>query len=90
MASSFSSTRQHAARVWDSLLEVGQAEGIKPIGLGARDSLRFEPKLALYGHEIADTINPYEAALGWVVKLDKGPFVGREALQRVKAAGPAT
>lgn len=80
---------EHATRVWDGLLEAGRDQGIKPIGLGARDSLRFEPKLALYGHEIGETINPYEAGLGWVVKLDKGPFIGREALQRVKAEGPA-
>ena len=78
----------HAAAVWDGLLAAGQADGLKPVGLGARDSLRFEPKLALYGHEIDEGINPYEAGLGWVVKLDKGPFVGREALQRIKAEGP--
>lgn len=77
----------YAAQVWDGLLEEGQSDGLKPIGLGARDSLRFEPKLALYGHEISETINPYEAALGWVVKLDKGDFIGREALQRIKAEG---
>jgi aminomethyltransferase len=79
---------EHAVATWDGLLEAGKDDGLKPVGLGARDSLRFEPKLALYGHEISDTINPYEAGLGWVVKLDKGPFVGREALQRVKAEGP--
>jgi aminomethyltransferase len=76
-----------AERLWDGLLELGSGEGLKPCGLGARDSLRFEACLALYGHEIADEINPYEAKLGWVVKLDKGDFVGREALQRVKQEG---
>ncbi len=79
----------HAAQVWDALMEEGHADGLKPIGLGARDSLRFEPKLALYGHEISDTINPYEAGLGWVVKLDKGPFIGSEALREIKTSGPA-
>ena len=79
---------EHAVEVWNALLETGAADGLKPIGLGARDSLRFEPKLALYGHEIDATINPYEAGLGWVVKLDKGPFVAREALQQIKAEGP--
>jgi aminomethyltransferase len=79
---------QYAAEVWDALLETGAADGLKPVGLGARDSLRFEPKLALYGHEIDASINPYEAGLGWVVKLDKGPFIGREALQQIKAEGP--
>jgi aminomethyltransferase len=77
----------YAARVWNGLLEEGESDGLKPIGLGARDSLRFEPKLALYGHEISEQINPYEAGLGWVVKLDKGEFIGREALQQIKATG---
>ena len=74
-------------RLWDGLLERGREAGLKPCGLGARDSLRFEACLALYGHEIADDINPYEAKLGWVVKLDKGDFVGRAALQAAKQAG---
>src|SRR5262245_30535559 len=69
----------NAVKLWDGLLELGRGEGLKPCGLGARDSLRFEACLALYGHEIADDINPYEARLGWVVKLDKGAFVGDEA-----------
>jgi aminomethyltransferase len=73
----------HAEEFWDKLVGLGA----KPCGLGARDSLRFEPCLALYGHEISDEINPYEARLGWVVKLDKGEFVGREALAAIKAAG---
>lgn len=75
-------------RLWDELLTLGAADGLQPIGLGARDSLRFEACLALYGHELTDEINPYEARLGWVVKLDKGDFVGREALLRVKQEGP--
>ncbi|MEI6778386.1 MAG: glycine cleavage system aminomethyltransferase GcvT [Chloroflexales bacterium] len=74
----------HAEDFWDKLVGLGA----KPCGLGARDSLRFEPCLSLYGHEISDTINPYEARLSWVVKLDKGDFVGREALAAIKAAGP--
>jgi aminomethyltransferase len=78
----------HAERLWDALLALGAPGSVKPCGLGARDSLRFEPCLALYGHEISDTINPYEARLGWVVKLDKGDFVGRAALAAIKAAGP--
>ncbi|MDQ5852826.1 MAG: glycine cleavage system aminomethyltransferase GcvT [Chloroflexota bacterium] len=80
-------SNEHAIRVWDGLLEAGRDDGLKPVGLGARDSLRFEPRLALYGHEITESINPYEAGLGWVVKLDKGPFIGSEALQRIKAEG---
>jgi aminomethyltransferase len=77
----------NAVKLWDGLLELGTGDGLKPCGLGARDSLRFEACLALYGHEIADDINPYEAKLGWVVKLDKGDFVGREALQGIKHTG---
>ena len=73
--------------VWDALLEVGRDAGLKPVGLGARDSLRFEPGLALYGHEIDRDINPYEARLGWVVKLNKGSFVGSDALQSIKDQG---
>jgi aminomethyltransferase len=80
---------QHATMLWDRLLALGEPGGVRPCGLGARDSLRFEPCLALYGHEISESINPYEARLGWVVKLDKGDFVGREALAAIKAAGPA-
>jgi aminomethyltransferase len=79
---------QHAPMMWERTLGLGGG-AVKPCGLGARDSLRFEACLALYGHEISDTINPYEARLGWVVKLDKGDFVGREALVAIKAAGPA-
>jgi len=77
----------NVVRLWDGLLELGRDEGLKPCGLGARDSLRFEACLALYGHEIADDINPYEARLGWVVKLDKGAFVGDDALRRIRQAG---
>jgi aminomethyltransferase len=78
----------NAPMIWQRLLELGPPGSVKPCGLGARDSLRFEPCLALYGHEISDTINPYEARLGWAVKLDKGDFVGREALAAIKAQGP--
>jgi aminomethyltransferase len=77
----------HAEHAWEALLKLGTPGSVKPCGLGARDSLRFEACLALYGHEIADDINPYEARLGWVVKLDKGDFVGRDALQEIKQAG---
>jgi aminomethyltransferase len=77
----------NVVRLWDGLLELGREHGLKPCGLGARDSLRFEACLALYGHEIADDINPYEAKLGWVVKLDKGGFVGHEKLARIKQEG---
>lgn len=78
---------EQAVAVWDSILDAGRDAGVQPIGLGARDSLRFEPGLVLYGHEIDRDINPYEARLGWVVKLNKGPFVGAEALRDIKEQG---
>ena len=74
-------------RIWNELLEAGKEFGIKPIGLGARNTLRLECKMALYGHEIDASINPYEADLAWIVKLDKGDFVGRAVLEKVKAEG---
>jgi aminomethyltransferase len=78
---------EQAEKLWFALLEEGRAEGIKPAGLGARDSLRTEMKYALYGNDIDDEHTPLEAGLGWIVKLDKGDFIGREALQRQKAEG---
>ncbi|MBZ5625516.1 MAG: glycine cleavage system aminomethyltransferase GcvT [Acidobacteriia bacterium] len=76
-----------AERIWGLVLEAGAEFGIKPCGLGARNTLRLEAKLALYGHEIDASISPLEADLSWIVKLDKGEFVGREALVRQKQSG---
>jgi len=76
-----------APRIWDELMAAGEEFGIKPAGLGARNTLRLESKMALYGHEIDATINPFEADLGWIVKLAKGDFVGRDALVKAKEAG---
>jgi aminomethyltransferase len=75
--------------VWNALLEIGRADGVVPCGLGARDTLRLEARLCLYGNDIDDTTNPYEAGLAWTVKLDKGDFIGRDALRAVKEKGPA-
>ena len=75
-----------APAVWRALFAAGKAFGLKAIGLGARDTLRLEPRLSLYGNDIDETTNPLEAGLGWVVKLDKGDFVGRDALVKIKAA----
>ena len=77
----------HAARIWNEVLQAGAEFGIKPCGLGARNTLRLEAGMALYGHEIDASISPFEAGLEWIVKLDKGEFVGREALQRQKENG---
>ncbi len=78
---------EHAAAVWDRLLAVGQADGLVPAGLGARDTLRLEAGMALYGHEIDETTTPWEANLDWVVKLDGGDFIGREALIAARERG---
>jgi aminomethyltransferase len=75
------------AQLWKALLAAGRADGAAPIGLGARDTLRLEMKYALYGNDIDDTTNPLEAGLGWVVKPAKGEFIGREALEKVRAEG---
>lgn len=72
------------ARLWNAMLEVGKDLGVKPIGLGARDTLRLEACLSLYGNDIDATTNPFEANLGWVVKLDHD-FIGRAALEAIKA-----
>ncbi|MFO0726118.1 MAG: glycine cleavage system aminomethyltransferase GcvT [Myxococcota bacterium] len=77
------------ADLWRTLMSRGKDLGVKPAGLGARDSLRLEMKYALYGNDIDDTTNPLEAGLGWVVKLDKPDFVGKAALVAVKQAGPS-
>ncbi len=76
-----------APRLWTVLLEAGRPHGLVPAGLGARDTLRLEAALPLYGHELREDINPLEARLGTFVKLDKGDFIGREALSRAKAEG---
>ena len=72
---------------WNAILEAGSEFGILPCGLGARNTLRLEAAMSLYGHEINETITPYEARLGWIVKLEKGEFVGREALIQQKQKG---
>src|SRR5262249_11439515 len=76
-----------ASRVWSEILAAGEEFGIKPAGLGARNTLRLEAKMALYGHEIDATITPWEADLAWIVKLDRGGFVGRDALIKQKEQG---
>jgi glycine cleavage system T protein (aminomethyltransferase) len=74
--------------LWDALMQQGADEGLVPVGLGARDTLRLEARMPLYGNELSDDISPLEAGLGWAVKLDKGSFVGSEPMQAMKAAGP--
>ncbi len=79
-----------AGELWDALWQAGQAHGLAPVGLGARDTLRLEAGMPLYGNELDPTVNPYEAGLGRVVRLDQpANFVGRDALRKVAEAGPA-
>ena len=74
-----------AASVWDMMIEKGGPAGVLPAGLGCRDTLRLEAAMPLYGHELSEAINPYQAGLGFAVDLKKGPFPGREALARLSA-----
>jgi aminomethyltransferase len=77
-----------APALWRALLEAGKSVEIRPVGLGARDTLRLEARLSLYGNDIDETTNPIEAGLAWTVKLDKPDFVGKQALEQVKRQGP--
>ncbi|HYI15190.1 MAG TPA: glycine cleavage system aminomethyltransferase GcvT [Thermomicrobiales bacterium] len=78
---------EQVGELWDALLEAGKPHGLQPIGLGARDTLRLEARMPLYGNELSTEINPLEAGLGWAVKLNKGDFIGRDALAAAKEAG---
>lgn len=79
----------HAVGVWERLMARGQAAGLKPAGLGSRDLLRLEMAYLLYGNDISEDTSPLEAGAGWIVRFDKGEFVGREALSRQKERGVA-
>lgn len=78
---------EYSEKLWAKLLETGQGDGLLPCGLGARNTLRMEASMCLYGHEIDQTTTPLEANLGWITKLDKGDFLGREVIARQKEAG---
>jgi len=80
---------EYAVSVWNAILDAGADFGIKPCGLGARNTLRLEAAMSLYGHEIGPSITPFDAGLGWIVKLNKGDFVGRDALVRQKEKPPS-
>lgn len=75
--------------IWDALLEAGEQFGVRPVGLGARDTLRLEMGYCLYGNDIDQTRTPVEAGLMWITKLDKGEFIGRDAIRKVQESGPA-
>lgn len=79
---------EDAPTLWKQLLSTGESEGLVPCGLGARDTLRFEAKLALYGQELTKDISPLEAGIGFAVKVNKEvPFIGQEALKNKKKKG---
>ena len=78
---------KYARQLWDKLLGAGKDRGILPCGLAARNTLRLESAMSLYGHELADDITPLEANLGWITKLQKGDFIGRDALVKKKENG---
>lgn len=78
---------RYAEEIWNKVFEAGKEFDIEPIGLGARDSLRLEKKMCLYGNDIDRTTNPLEAGLGWITKLDKGDFIGSDILRKVKEEG---
>ena len=80
----FVSSPSTGERVWDAVMTAGKEFGIKPVGLGARDTLRLEMGFCLYGNDIDHTTNPLEAGLGWITKLEKGEFTGRDALLKVR------
>ena len=77
----------HAVALWQAIMEAGAGDGLLPVGLGARDTLRLEARYLLYGQDMDETTNPLEVGLGWITKLDKGDFLGRDALTRLKATG---
>ena len=79
--------RGEAVRLWNDLMEAGAEFGILPAGLAARNTLRLESAMSLYGHELSDDISPLEAGLGWICKINKGEFTGREHLAELKEKG---
>ncbi|TAN23979.1 MAG: glycine cleavage system aminomethyltransferase GcvT [Acidobacteria bacterium] len=78
---------EHSEKVWTGLLEAGKSSGILPCGLGARNTLRMEAGMALYGHEIDDTTTPLEAGLGWITKLNKPEFLGQAVIEKQQQEG---
>lgn len=83
----FKGDEETAGKIWDSVFEAGEEFDIKPAGLGSRDSLRLEMGFCLYGNDIDKTTNPLEAGLGWITKINKGDFIGKDVLVKVKEEG---
>jgi aminomethyltransferase len=78
---------EHSEKLWSNLIQAGQPAGMIPCGLGARNTLRLEAGMCLYGHEIDDTTTPWEAGLGWICKMEKAPFLGSDVLAQQKKDG---
>ena len=78
---------EHSEKLWNDLMQAGESAGMIPCGLGARNTLRLEAGMCLYGHEIDDTTTPWEAGLGWICKLEKAPFLGSDAARAAEASG---
>lgn len=83
----FDATKVNPIEIWNKIIEAGTTEGLEPAGLGARDTLRLEMGFALYGNDISAQTTPLEAGLGWITKLDKGAFCGKDVLVKQKAEG---
>lgn len=83
----FENKEDDAQKIWDAIFNAGAAQGIKPVGLGARDTLRLEMGFCLYGNDIDDSTSPLEAGLGWITKFNKD-FIARSILEKQKTAGP--
>ncbi len=83
----FENKNGNPEKIWKTIIEAGKSIGLKPIGLAARDTLRLEMGYCLYGNDIDDTTSPLEAGLGWITKINKGDFIGKTEVERVKAEG---
>jgi aminomethyltransferase len=83
----FKGSEEEALKIWNKIFEAGTQYKIKPVGLGARDTLRLEMGFCLYGNDIDRTTNPIEAGLGWITKIKKGDFIGRDTLRKIKENG---
>jgi len=83
----FENKDDDAEKIWDAIFNAGASRGIKPVGLGARDTLRLEMGFCLYGNDIDDTTSPIEAGLGWITKFNKD-FTGKVIFEKQKASGP--
>lgn len=83
----FSSSKETSEKVWNAIFEAGEEFNVKPVGLGARDTLRLEYAFRLYGNDMDENANPIESGLGWITKLAQGDFIGSEAIKRIKENG---